>query len=174
LRDLLQESPALRIWSAGCSRGQEPYTIAMLLEEISGPNHRHQILATDLDRSVLGQAKAGGPYTADDVANVPATLLRKHFDKSGTNYIVKPALRRRVQFRQHNLLSEPFRRNLDLIICRNVVIYFQKEIKEKLYRGFYDSLRPGGTLFVGGTEIIPRTAADGFTVKKVSFYQKTG
>jgi len=174
LPTLLRARRQLRIWSAGCSRGQEPYTLAMLLAEMSGPYNRHRILATDVDRSALEQARAGGPYTADEVENVPPALLKRYFAKEGVGYRVADGLRRGIVFRQHNLLEDPFESDFDLIICRNVVIYFTGPVKDRLYRRFYQALRPGGVLFVGGTEVVPKASTIGFKVVSVSFYQRNG
>ena len=87
-------------------------------------------------------------------------------------YCVNPTLRRKVIFRYHNLLADQFDRDFDLIVCRNVVIYFTAEVKQDLYRRFYDSLRPGGVLFLGGTEVMARAADTGFETLNVSFYRR--
>lgn len=171
---LLKVNRRLRIWSAGCSRGQEPYTLAMLLSEMAGPYNQHRILATDVDHSALGLAQAGGPYVADDVENVPPALLKRYFTQEEAGYRVADDLRRRIVFRQHNLLEDPFESNLDLIICRNVVIYFTGPVKDRLYQRFYQALRPGGILFVGGTEVVPQANAIGYKVIGISFYQRNG
>lgn len=171
---LLKARPRLRVWSAGCSRGQEPYTLAMLLAEVSGSFKRHEIIATDVDRSALAKAREGGPYIAADVENVPPAMLKKHFTQEGSDYRVAADLRRRVVFRQHNLLEDPFESDLDLIVCRNVVIYFTAPVKEQLYQRFYQALRPGGILFVGGTEIVPKASSIGYQVVGISFYRRDG
>jgi chemotaxis protein methyltransferase CheR len=173
LPELLRRRSALRVWSAGCSRGQEIYSLAMLLGETSGPNFQHQLLATDIDRSALDWARAGGPYTPEDVAHITPNLRICYLDIQQKNqYWVREELRRRVTFRVHNLLADSITGKFDLIVCRNVVIYFQPEAKETLYRKFYEALRPGGVLFVGGTEILSRTAAEGFEIANISFYRR--
>ena len=172
LPDLLHQRSALRIWSAGCSRGQEIYSLAILLAEAGGSSGQHQLLATDIDRSALDWARAGGPYTADDIANVSFHLRLGYFDARKNEYWVRDNLKRGIIFRQHNLLADPIAGKFDLIICRNVVIYFQPEAKEKLYRNFYNALRPGGVLFVGGTEILPKTVTAGFEAVNISFYRR--
>ncbi len=174
LPEMLKHSPRLRVWSAGCSNGQEPYSLAMLLAEDVGSNSRHFILATDLDRSALGRARAGGPYSADDVANVSPRLLRRYFRAHNGSYYVDEKLRRQVVFRHRNLLQSPFESSFDLIVCRNVVIYFTAEIKERLYRRFHDALRPGGVFFAGGTEVISQASNIGFEAMGVSFYRRNG
>ena len=171
LPELLKKRRQLRIWSAGCSRGQEPYTLAIALAEMTGPRTRHRILASDLDESALAIAKAGGPYTDDDVAGV-GRLLNRYFEKREDGTYCKPSLRERVTFRQQNLLADRFDADLDLIVCRNVVIYFTAEVKDRLYRQFHQALRPGGILFVGGTELVPKAREIGYESAGISFYRR--
>lgn len=172
LPELLRNRAALWMWSAGCARGQEAYSLAMLLAEAAGSPDQHRILATDIDRSALDWARTGGPYTADDIANVPADWLQRYFDFYANSYWVNEKLKSRITFRQHNLLSDTIIGKFDLIICRNVVIYFQPEAKRELYHRFYEALRPGGVLFVGGTEIVPKATEIGFEAINVSFYRR--
>jgi len=153
LPDLLKKSPRLNIWSAGCSIGAEPYSVAIILEEIS-PLNRHRILATDIDTGILEKAKAGGPYLPSDVRNLNEHILSKYFIKDEKHYWVKDKIRQKVEFKKHNLLMDPFEKGFDLIICRNVVIYFADEAKKQLYHRFYDSLKDGGAFFMGGTETL--------------------
>jgi chemotaxis protein methyltransferase CheR len=172
--ELLRTNPKLRVWSAGCSRGQEPYSLAMMLAELTGDFKRHYILATDLDRSALDGAQAGGPYPADDVTNVSDTLQKRYFTVKDGKYWVKEDLQSRITFRQHNLLADSFEKNFDLIVCRNVVIYFTAPVKDTLYKNFCNALRPGGIMFVGGTEIVPKAAELGLATAGISFYRRTG
>jgi chemotaxis protein methyltransferase CheR len=162
--------PTLRLWSAGCSRGHEPYSLAILLSEATSPHHRHHILATDIDHSALEWARAGGPYFAEELANVPPILLSRYFRRDGNAYYVTENLRQRVIF----LLADPPQGGFDLIVCRNVVIYFTAEAKAQLYQRFYDALSPGGVLFVGGTEIVPKASETGFETVGISFYRRNG
>jgi chemotaxis protein methyltransferase CheR len=172
LPELLRQRTPLRVWSAGCSRGQEAYSLAMLLTEATNGNYQHRILATDIDHSALEWAKSGGPYTADEVSDLPPRFRMRHFEVRQDEYWIKEELRRKVAFRQHNLLADPVVGKFDLIICRNVVIYFQAEAKRKLYQRFYDVLKPGGVLFVGGTEIVPKATEIGLEAMSVSFYRR--
>jgi chemotaxis protein methyltransferase CheR len=171
LPDLLTTSPRLRLWSAGCSIGLEPYSLAMLLDEVT-PLRRHSFIATDLDRGALAIARARGPFSAADIQNVSEAQRALHFEPGGPPYFVTPALAQRVQFREQNLLADEFEANFDLIVCRNVVIYFTQPAKEQLYRKFAAALRPGGVLFIGSTEIIPRAGDYGLRTTGISFYQK--
>lgn len=157
LPELLKKNPKLNIWSAGCSNGSEPYSIAILLEEAS-PYQKHKILATDIDVGILAKARAGGPYIASDVRNVGKGLLAKHFKCEEGSYWVTDRVKKKVEFRMHNLLKDPFEKGFDLLICRNVVIYFTDDAKKMLYRGFYESLKEGGYLFIGGTETMLGTS----------------
>lgn len=163
---------ALRIWSAGCSNGSEPYTLAIMLDELTAVKSSHYILATDLDRSILTRARARGPYSPEDTRNVSADHRSRYFDAGGPPYYVKDIIAKRVTFKEHNLLMDNFETNFDLIVCRNVIIYFTIEAKAELYKKFHASLRPGGILFLGGTEIIPRPSEIGFINLGGSFYQK--
>lgn len=168
--DALQKG-AIKVWSAGCSNGSEPYTLAIMLDEMSAVK-THTVIATDLDRSILARARARGPYSADDTRNVAADQRLKYFDAGGPPYYVKDTIARRVTFKEQNLLVDTFDKNFDLIVCRNVIIYFTIEAKAALYQKFYDALRPGGVLFLGGTEIIPRPGDLGFSNMGGSFYLK--
>jgi len=165
------QSPTLHIWSAGCSIGPEPYTLAMLLDDMSA-YHNHQILGTDFDKGALAKAKARGPYTAEEVQNLTPTQKMTFLQSGGPPHFVAEKIAKRVQFKEHNLLDDPFPQNMDLIVCRNVVIYFTGETKDVLYRKFRDALRPGGILFVGATEIVPRPQEIGLKGSGISFYEK--
>ncbi len=161
----------LRAWSAGCSIGAEAYSLAILLDEIT-PGARHSILASDIDRGALAKARDGGPYTGEEVQNLSPQQRLNYLQPGGPPFFVQAALRRRVEFFEHDLLSQPLPDQLDLIICRNVVIYFTAEAKSDLYRKFHQALRPGGVLFLGATEVIPRPHEIGFRYHGLSFYQK--
>lgn len=176
--DLLKQSQGLRpgrgglrIWSAGCSTGQEPYSLSILMDELA-PYQDHQITATDLDRGALGKAMARGPYSADDIRNVSAERREKYFEAGGPPYFIKEKTGRFIHFREQNLLLDKFDTNFDLIICRNVIIYFTNEAKLDLYKRFQAALRPGGILFLGGTEVIPRPTDIGLQSFGISFYRK--
>jgi chemotaxis protein methyltransferase CheR len=163
----------VRSWSAGCSIGAEPYSLAMYLYDLS-PGQNHQIIATDLDRGILTKARAGGPYLDQDIRAVPAEYRQKYFNPGGPPFSISDKLVQKIQFREQNLFDQWTESNFDLIICRNVIIYFTAEAKMSLYQRFYDSLRPGGILFLGGTEMIPRPNEIGFRSPSISFYQKAG
>jgi chemotaxis protein methyltransferase CheR len=168
-RTIQPTTGGLRIWSAGCSNGSEPYTLMMILDEMA-PLFHHYILATDLDRSILSKARSRGPYIADDIKNVKPTLVSRYFEGDKAPFYLKEKYSGRITFKEHNLLKDPFEKNFDLIVCRNVIIYFTNEAKAQLYKNFHDSLRPGGVLFLGGTEIMPKPSDIGFQNTGGSFY----
>ncbi len=171
LSELQAASPRLNIWSAGCSRGAEPYTIALILESLF-PFHAHRILATDIDEQALKQARAGGPYTAAEVRGVRPDFLRRYFRFDNGEYWVTDKIRQRVECHRQNLLTDRFERGFDLIFCRNVTIYFTDEAKTDLNRRFFQSLKEGGVLFIGGTEVMLDVTSLGFESLRASFYRK--
>ena len=169
---LLHERPNLRMWSAGCSHGHEPYSLAMLLAEETGFYRQHHILATDIDRSALERGQAGGPYSDEEVEKLSRPFLERYFRVCDGKYYAVESLLCRVTFSYHNLLADSFESGFDLIVCRNVVIYFTDDVKRNLYKRFHDALRPGGILFVGGTEVIPKATDLGFETVGISFYRR--
>lgn len=160
----------LKLWSAGCSIGAEAYTLAMLMAEVA-PRSKYSLLATDLDRGALSRARARGPYAAEDIRNLDA-VQRQKFITPLAPYFVGEHLQKEIRFEEQDLLADRFQNDFDLIVCRNVVIYFTAEAKEILYAKFAAALRPGGVLFVGGTEIISGSARYGLQNFGISFYRK--
>ena len=169
--ELLRHRASLNVWSAGCSCGAESYSLAMLLEELC-PNRPHRILGTDIDEASLVRAQAGGPYGAGELRNVPRRFLLAYFAPSAGGQCVPEGLRRKVEFRRHNLLCDEFEEGFDLIACRNVTIYFTEAAKAGLNRRFHSALREGGVLLVGATEIMLDAAEIGFTRTGPGFYRK--
>jgi len=160
----------LKLWSAGCSIGVEAFTLAMIMEE-SAPKQPYAILATDLDRGALLKATARGPYTAEDIRNLSPTQRRQYITPSAP-YHMTEKMQKNIRFQEQNLLEDRFEGDFDLIVCRNVVIYFTTESKDALYTKFSRALCPGGVLFVGGTEIISVPAKFGLQNFGISFYKK--
>ena len=173
LPGLIRRSPDLKIWSAGCSIGAEPYSLAMMLRKIT-PGARHRILATDLDDKALAKAQAGGPYSASEVRGVPRELADSHLTAQDGGYRVADSIRRRVEFRQHDMLTGPPESGFDLILCRNVMIYFTDKAKDGLHAGFAQALKDQGVLFLGGTEALLDCQSLGLNRIHTSFYQKSG
>lgn len=170
LPELLAKRASLDVWSAGCSNGAEPYTVAIILREL-GAAQRARLLATDIDQVVLEKAKAG-VYSQAEVKNVPPVLLQRYFELRDGYYHVSPEIKKMVEFRRHNLLHDPFPRTMDFILCRNVVIYFTEEAKAQLYANFFAHLNPGGYLMVGGTEPLLNYRYIGFENPMPFFYRK--
>ena len=154
-----ERSGPMRLWSAACSAGDEAYSLAILIRETIEPRHPrmdYEIVGTDIDTAVLEEARAGR-YRKRSVRNVPPAYLRDYFDRSGEAFVVDPAIRDMVEFRPLNLTdAQDMRRmrNFDLIMCANVLIYFNETSKKNVLQGLYRSLRPGGYLFVGGSEAL--------------------
>lgn len=172
---LLKASPGgLRVWSAGCSYGAEPYTMSLILQEIA-PGKRHEIIASDIDQIILGKAKVGR-FTTADVRGVTKPRLAKWFttvtEGAETYYEANSELKSLVKFRHHNLLKDPYPERLDLIACRNVVIYFKDDAKELIYQRFLQALKPGGILFVGSTERVHRAEETGWERGSTFFYRR--
>lgn len=160
----------LNVWSAACSTGDEPYSLVMALSKHL-PLDKIHILATDIDKQVIATAKVG-LYNEKSIKSVPADLKVKYFRKIGSSYQISDEIKNRVEFREGNLLKDNYPHGLDLILCRNVVIYFTDEAKADIYRRFNESLRPGGLLFIGSTEQIMDYRDLGFGRRSSFFYEK--
>lgn len=168
---LIQRRSSLNVWSAGCSRGQEPISLAIVLDRLGALNST-RILATDFDRTVLAEARAGGPYGPAEVASLSAADRTKYFTEQTGGLVAADRLRSRIRVQELNLLRDPFAREFDLIVCRNVMIYFESDVKRALIKKFLDSLRPGGVLFIGATEALLGSELDGFERMGGNFYQR--
>lgn len=143
----------LRIWSAGCSSGEEPYSLAMLASEVV-KDMKIQVVGTDINQRVLDMSRKG-IYSGRSLKDVPPAFLVKYFSRNGDAYEVKPAIRDMVEFWTLNLNDKSKLRlmyNFDIIFCRNVIIYFSKDIVKQIISSFYDSLRKGGFVFLGSAE----------------------
>ena len=154
----------LRIWSAGCSTGEEPYTLAMVLSEFGElkKSFKFSICASDISASVIDKGRAG-IYTEEDVAELPLWQKKKYLLKSRNSERVRmvPQLRDLITFQMHNLLKKPpWSKGFDIIFCRNVMIYFEPAVKEKVIKHFYSALNPGGYLFIGHSETLSSSLVD--------------
>lgn len=167
---LLQSKNPLKLWSAGCSSGQEPYSLAMTMIDYF-PTAKFTVLGSDIDVNVLKQAK-DGLYKQNDFASTPPEILLKYFTPLDMGYQIKDSVKRQVTFQHQNLLTDRFQSGYDFIACRNVVIYFTDDAKEILYKKFVDSLRPGGILFTGSTEHLFGMNQLGLKSISSFFYQK--
>jgi chemotaxis protein methyltransferase CheR len=154
----------LRIWSAGCSSGEEPYSLALLFLKAAqkqAKGVRIRILASDIDEGVLARAKEGR-YPAEALRLVPEPLRRDAFAEDGPGWRAAPWLRKAVAFRRLDLFSSPPPPGLDLVLCRNVMIYFSRDLQQRLLRAFHQALRPGGYFATGKTETVLGPARGGF------------
>ncbi len=152
----------LRVWSAGCSTGEEPYTLAMLLDEFLGRARGlwdKKVLATDISEKVLVKA-ACGVYDSAALEQVPSQWKNQYFEElPDNNWKVKPKIRSEVVFRRFNLIDKtfPFKKKFHVIFCRNVMIYFNAQTKQALIDRFYHATEPGGYLIIGQSESIDRS-----------------
>ena len=179
LLPLLKRGPGLRlrIWSAGCSTGEEPYSIAMTVREAlpEGARHDIKILATDLDSDVLARAR-NGVYAEDRVRGLSADrrsrFFREHREGSVVKYRVTPDLQELITFNQLNLMNPlPMKGPLEVIFCRNVVIYFDKDTQRDLFRRYSQLQRPGDTLFLGHSESMFKVSDD-YTLVGRTIYRR--
>lgn len=151
----------LRIWSAGCSSGEEPYTIAMIMDEFFGKEKLlwdTKVLATDISEKVLDDA-AKAVYNSEEITPLPAGWRMNYFRKRGEDdFILVDKIRNEVIYRKFNLMEEvfPFKKRFHVIFCRNVMIYFDNKTKNRLADKFYDITEPGGYLFIGHSESLNR------------------
>lgn len=168
--ELIKGNSPLKVWSAACSTGAEPYSAAMILDEMS-PGVRHNIIATDIDSTILERAKKG-EYIESEIKNVKKEQINKYFTIKDDKYIINPKIRSMVNFKKHDLILDRYDMDFDIIICRNVVIYFNAEIKDEIYRKFNRSLKKNGLLFVGATESIYNYKEFGFEKASTFIYRK--
>lgn len=164
------ELDELHAWSAGCSSGEEPYTLAVLiadhLDRAGRPEQfeRVTIHATDVDRESLDRARTAR-YRLDSLAEMPGELLHGYFEPVGTDYRVVERVRRRVRVQPHDMTDGgPPRHGYHLILCRNVLIYFDRPVQERIFLGFADALAPGGYLVLGKVETLLGSARDRLTL----------
>ncbi|RSK27432.1 protein-glutamate O-methyltransferase CheR [Bacillus sp. HMF5848] len=170
LPELIKNNRRLKVWSAACSTGEEPYTLAMILSKLL-PAKDISILATDIDENVMARARIG-VYQERSLQEVPSDIKSKHFTKEGAYYKVNDDIKKTVTFKKQNLLADPFDSGFDLIVCRNVLIYFTEEAKHELYIKFGYALKKGGVFFVGSTEQIFSPSRYQFDTVDTFFYRK--
>ncbi|WMI81003.1 CheR family methyltransferase [Anaerotignum sp. MB30-C6] len=160
-----KKDKVLSIWSAGCSTGQEPYTLSILIKEFLGkeaPLWDTRVLATDISQKVLLQAQKG-VYPQDSLKDMPSEWVRKYFRRVGNTdqYEVTPELKANVIFKTFNLMDPiQFKIPFDVIFCRNVMIYFNQPTKDALVNRFYNSTKPGGYLIIGLSETINKNSSN--------------
>jgi chemotaxis protein methyltransferase CheR len=170
-----QANGRLRVWSAGCSSGQEAYSIAMtLLETIPSAQQADvKVLATDIDPQIVKKAKAG-LYPSDEAAGIPAPLRTKWITTHETQIEVAAEVRALIRFAELNLMSDwPFRGPFDAIFCRNVAIYFNEDTQQRLWTRFSNMLVEGGYLFIGHSERVTGPATRTLSGVGITSYRRT-
>jgi len=154
-----KKNSVLSIWSAGCSSGEEPYTLSIISKEYSKDKPGKwdtRLLATDISQNALGKATKGF-YSEDSLKAIPDPWKRAYFTKTADGYQVTENLRKNVVFKTFNLMDPiQFKLKFDVIFCRNVMIYFDKPTKAALIKRYYDALNPGGYLLIGHSETVDR------------------
>jgi two-component system CheB/CheR fusion protein len=156
---LLESQPRgqpIRVWSAGCASGEEPYSVAMLFAEAVGMENLRRVVkiyATDVDEEALAQARQGS-YSLKDIAELPEALRDRYFDTVGTRLMLRNELRRAVIFGRHDLMTDAPIGRLDLLVCRNTLMYFNAEIQHQILRRFHFALQDRGSLFLGKAEML--------------------
>jgi chemotaxis protein methyltransferase CheR len=165
----------LRIWSAACSSGEEPYTTAMVLDDFFGADKKNwdcKILATDISPQMLKMADAA-IYPEERLQNLSPAWKAKYFTKhDADSFKISPSIKNEVIFRSFNLMDNfPFKRKFHVIFCRNVMIYFNKQTRDALVERFFDILEPGGYLFIGMSETVSKTDTR-FTFVQPSIYTR--
>lgn len=167
----LARNGAIRAWSAGCSYGAEAYTLAAVCKTVA-PGCRVEIRGTDIDPRMVARAREGR-FTADDARTAPRAGLERWFDRDGDGWRAKPELRMLTKFETGDLLRDAVPvRSFDLILCRNVVIYFTEPVRDRLHEVMAGALRPGGYLMIGSSERVSTPAALGLASSHPFIYRK--
>lgn len=171
-RRLTAKRKRLQVWSAGCSIGAEPYSLAVALAD-ARISLKRPVWATDLDAGALMQA-AQGLYSPADVRNVSDNRRERYFELESGSYRVKSMLKSMIEFKRHDLLRDGIPHRFDLVVCRNVAIYFTEDAKLAMLERFSKCLLPGGVLFTGATESYPTHRDFGLRRIHSCFYEKVG
>jgi chemotaxis protein methyltransferase CheR len=173
LVELLQRHERINIWSMGCSRGEEPYTLAIILNEL-GALDRAYILASDIDDQARALARKGF-YTPHQLEKVPPLLLKKYFEPGDGGYRISSRIKEAVTFQKHNFLTPIYRElpPMQLVMCRNVFIYFKSGVQAWIVEQIADLITPGGYFVTGCAEIINNTRLFGLERKSAAVYQKS-
>ncbi|WP_309092171.1 protein-glutamate O-methyltransferase CheR [Phenylobacterium sp.] len=173
LLEAARRGGSVRIWSAGCSSGEEPYSIALTILSLmpDAPDHDIRVLATDIDTNVLAHARAG-VYGASSMLQIPGDLRSRWFEKDGERWAASETLRRLIVFNELNLMADwPMRRKFDAIFCRNVVIYFEEATQARVFSRFLPLMNPAARLYLGHSERISGPAAAAVESDGVTIYR---
>ncbi|ABR48775.1 Protein-glutamate O-methyltransferase [Alkaliphilus metalliredigens QYMF] len=169
--NLLKTRKKLKIWSSACSTGEECYSLVMALSKFY-PLKDIEVLATDIDEGAITKAQLG-VYTPKSVENLPNEFIERFFTLQSERFMISGDIKNRVRFKKLNLIEDAYPSDCDLILCRNVMIYFTEETKSKMYQKFHDALGSDGILFVGSTEQIILPHRYNLSPLKTFFYQKS-
>ncbi len=164
-----RKGAALRIWSAACSNGSEPYSVAIMLRDSGFTNY--EITATDIDEQMLQKAREGS-YREMELKGLTEAQIQSHFTREGSGYRIRSEYQNGLKFKKHDLILDPFPNGFDIILCRNVLIYFNEDVKNRIFQQFYQSLNPEGILFIGATETIYNFSSLGFGKLSTCIYTK--
>lgn len=174
IKELFAQEKLVKIWSAPCSNGSEPYSLAIMLTEMGYHSSLYRILASDLDINILKEAEKA-VYNINSIQNLAPDLMETYFEElnePAKKYKLSSEISNKVKFEKKDLINEPFEKGWDLILSRNFFIYLTNEIKEMLTYKFADALNPGGCLFLGNTEFIFNPEKFGLEKIYSSFYRK--
>ena len=169
-------STDLRIWSCGCANGEEPLSVAILIDKWlkkTGCNLNSKIYGTDIDESAINSARKG-VFIEDSLKNVDQYMRNQFFQAYNSAFQIIPQIRNLVTFGTHDIVSHIQLSHMDIILCRNLLIYFEKELQEKVFEKFYYSLKPGGFIVLGKSEVPPVRFRDNLieVCKREKIYQK--
>ncbi len=167
----LRAANPIRVWSAGCSYGAEAFTVACMLSEELGGTAHFEIVGSDIDRRVVHRAERGF-FSDADMRSVPAKVRERWFERQDSGFQAREQLKHHLRFRREDLLHDRFQNGWDLVLCRNVVIYFTDKARDQVHQGLAKVLRPGGYLMVGSTERVADPHAIGLEPAYPFIYRK--
>jgi chemotaxis protein methyltransferase CheR len=173
----LFKSNEVRIWSAGCATGEEPYSLAILIHKLLGTklsSYKVKIYASDLDEDALDKA-VKAEYSRKQLNGTDDALIGKYFSKDGGSYQVKDSVKQLVSFEKHDLMKPSLHNGFDLILCRNVMIFFSRESQQLVHMHFHNALREGGYLVIGKAEVLSGEPSEKFSCTDINsrVYQKS-
>ncbi|WFA07935.1 protein-glutamate O-methyltransferase CheR [Tissierella sp. Yu-01] len=167
---LVPRFKTINIWSAACSIGAEPYSLAIIMDKNKIPI-KNKILATDIDEPILQKARQG-VYKENEIKNISKDNLKNYFTLNEKEYAVDEKIKNMVTFKKHDLILDNYEKGFNAIVCRNVTIYFKNETRDLIYRKFQESLVPGGIFFTGATESIYNPKEYGLKKLSTFIYEK--
>ncbi len=176
LPKLFKTGHKIKIWSAGCATGEEPYSLAILVHKVLKnelKNYWITIIASDIDKEALAKAQ-NGEFQEKQLSNLDPSLIKEFFIKNQENYQIKSEVKKLIHFEQVDLMKPSLHSNVDLILCRNVMIYFSRESQQRIHMNFYNALRTGGYFISGKSEILTGEPATKFISvdNRARVYQK--